>query len=150
MEDHTIRQIRVLGRCLRRQAERSPAIRQLESLTGMHCFIIGYLADHEAEDIYQRDLEHEFGLSRAAVSRQLTVMEDNGLIERSKVLSDDRLKKITLTPLAHRFTEEIRAENRRLERRLTAGFSQEELAALQTYLLRMQKNLAEQSGKENI
>ena len=141
-------ELRMLDKSIRRQFEHSPVTEALDSLTGMHCWIIGYLADHESEDIYQRDLEKEFGTCRSAISKMLAAMEKNGLVVRERVASDDRLKKIVLTPLARQFTEQIRSDNRRLEQTLINGFSDAELATLHKYMQRMQSNLTEYSGKE--
>ena len=57
MECQTIMELRMLDRSIHKQFEQSPSTKALDSLTGLHCWIIGYLADHEKEDIYQRDLE---------------------------------------------------------------------------------------------
>ncbi len=148
MECQTIMELRMLDRSIHKQYEQSPSAKALDSLTGLHCWIIGYLADHEAEDIYQRDLEKEFGTCRSAISRMLAAMEKNGLVERERVAADDRLKKIVLTPLAKQFTEQIRADSRILEQTLTHGFTETELQTLHGFLQRMQANLMNRSGKE--
>ena len=154
MESQTMLRLHMLEKSIRKSFERSPVVQDLNTLTGMHCWIIGYLADHEPEDIYQRDLEKEFGSCRSAISKMLAAMEHNGLVVRERVASDDRLKKIVLTPLAKQYIEQIRAENRRLEDALTCGFSAEELDTLVSYLTRMQNNLSassrEDAGKEQL
>lgn len=154
MEVRTMLRLHMLEKSIRKRIEHSPVVQELDSLTGMHCWIIGYLADHETEEIYQRDLEKEFGSCRSAISKMLAAMEHNGLVVRERVASDDRLKKIVLTPLAKQFTEQIRRDNRSLEETLTHGFSEAELQTLCGYLDRMQSNLsalsAETAGKEQI
>ena len=52
------------------------------------------LSDH---DVYQKEIEDEFGIRKSSVSSFLTILERNGLIERKSVESDARLKKIILT-----------------------------------------------------
>ena len=152
MDCRTMRAVRMLDMGIRKQIVHFPVTRELDSMTGMHCWIIGYLADRENEDIYQRDLEKEFGSCRSTISKMLAAMEHNGLVERARVSSDDRLKKIVLTPLAKQYIGQIRAENCELERALTEGFSAEELDTLHQYLDRIQNNLtafsAESAGKE--
>lgn len=150
MDCQTMMELRMLNQSIHKQIEQTPSVKALDSLTGMHCWIIGYLADHEAEDIYQRDLEKEFGTCRSAISRMLAAMEKNGLVERERVATDDRLKKIVLTPLAKQFTEQIRADNRIFEHTLTHGFTDAELQTLHSFLQRMQANLTARSGKETI
>lgn len=141
MKYQTILSLHHLHSALRHRIDNSQIHQTLEHMTGVHCWIIGYLSDHEDEDIYQRDLEKTFRLSKSGVSKLVAALEKNQLIERTKVISDDRLKKIILTPQGKALTEQIRADNERMEAELTQGFSTEELAALQDYLLRMQQNI---------
>ena len=56
-------------------------------------YIISYLCENEDKHIFQRDIEHEFDLSRSTVSTILKELEKEGLIERKSVIIDARLKK---------------------------------------------------------
>ena len=47
----------------------------MEDVSGTNGRIIRFLSDHENEDVYQRDLEREFGITRSTASRVLTLME---------------------------------------------------------------------------
>ena len=134
--------LRMLNVSIRRRIESSQVKQELNHLAGPNGWVLGYLADHEDADVYQRDLEKELCICRSAVSKTVAALENEGLVERGRVASDDRLKKIVLTERGREFTEKIRADNRMLEEQLTCGFSDEELAALQAYLTRMQQNLA--------
>ena len=78
-----------------------------------------------------------------ALADVTAALEKEGLIERSRVASDDRLKKIVLTESGRAITDLIRENCRQLEETLTRGFSPEEFAQLQEYLDRMQHNLTE-------
>lgn len=71
-----------------------------EQLTRMHHWIIGYLYDHSDQDIYQRDIESEFKVSRSTTSNMLSLMEKKQLIKRLNVENDARLKKVVLTEKA--------------------------------------------------
>ena len=53
--------------------------------------------DHADTEIYQKDIEQEFKVSRATASNMLQLMERKGLIVRESVSCDARLKKISLT-----------------------------------------------------
>ena len=48
--------------------------------------------DHDGKDIYQKDIETEFSVSRATASNMLAVMERKGLVRREAVEHDARLK----------------------------------------------------------
>ena len=108
MEYKTLVALRTLSIGIRRHLDRSEVCKELAQLTGTGGWIIGYLADHENEDIYQRDLEREFRMCRSTASKVLAALENAGFIVRERVTHDDRLKKIILTPLAKQYTEQIR------------------------------------------
>ena len=57
-------------------------------------YIISYLCENEDKNIFQRDIEREFDLSRSTVSTILKELEKEGLIERKSVIIDVRLKKV--------------------------------------------------------
>ena len=71
-----------------------------DQLTRMHHWIIGFLYSNQNRDIFQRDVEAEFKISRSTTSSMLTLMEKKGLIVRQSVPGDARLKKLTLTQRA--------------------------------------------------
>jgi DNA-binding MarR family transcriptional regulator len=141
LEYQTMLALRMLNSSIRRHIDASQTKQELDHIIGVHGWIIGYLAEHEGEEIYQRDLERDLCICRSAVSKIVAVLEKSGLIERERVASDDRLKKLILTERGKAYTEQIRADNQAIEQQLTDGFSQEELAALHHYLQKMQQNL---------
>lgn len=66
-------------------------------LTPEQTIVIRYLIDHDGRDVFQRDLETDFHISRASISNTLSLMEKRGLVQRESVAHDARLKKLTLT-----------------------------------------------------
>lgn len=49
-------------------------------LTGANGRIICYLWEHQNEEIYQKDLEKEFGINRSTASREVGLMEKKGIL----------------------------------------------------------------------
>lgn len=145
MDFETIRALHMLNAAVKRMFDSSQVKQEIDHITGMNGWILGYLADHEDREIYQRDLERELCISRSGISKLVAMLEKNGLIERERVASDDRLKKLVLTERARQYIAQIRADNRRMEEQLTQGFSAEELSALHSYLARMQQNIKAES-----
>ena len=143
MEYQTLLALRMLNTSIRRHIENSQTKQELDHIIGVNGWIIGYLAEHENEAIYQRDLERDLGICRSAVSKIVAELEKSGLIERERVASDDRLKKLVLTERGRQYTGQIRTENQAIEQQLTDGFSAEELSALHLYLKKMQQNLTQ-------
>ena len=145
MEYETIRALHRLNVAVKRMYDSSPVKEELEHAAGTNGWILGYLADHEGMEIYQRDLERDLCISRSGISKLVAMLEKNGLIERERVASDDRLKKLLLSQRAGQYIEQIRADNRRMESQLTRGFSEEELHLLHSFFERMQQNISEES-----
>lgn len=69
----------------------------IKNLTHSQYAIISYVYDNNNREVFQRDIEEEFGIRRSSVSAMLSNLEDKGYIVRSSVTQDARLKKITVT-----------------------------------------------------
>lgn len=115
-----------------------------DNLTGMQRWLIGYLNDHEGEDIYQKDIEAAFSVSRATASNMLSVMERNGLLERVSVEKDARLKKLVLTDKAKTMLHRANLHMVEMENLLKQGFTEAEMSLLLGYLDRILENLGEE------
>lgn len=61
-------------------------------------WILGYLAHHPDQNVFQKDIENAFCVRRSTVSKVIRLMETKGLIRRESVPNDARLKKLVLTP----------------------------------------------------
>ncbi len=94
-------ELKTLDRLMRKTIEKEfAALEDDDQMTRMHHWIIGYLYREQDKDIFQRDVEAEFKISRSTTSSMLTLMEKKGLIVRQGVPGDARLKKLTLTEKA--------------------------------------------------
>lgn len=109
--------------------------------SGTNMPIILYLHDHRNEDVFQYDIERAFSITRSTASRVLALMEKKGLITRTGVQWDARVRKIELTPAAGGIVEELQRRSRQLERTLFEGFSDDEQRRFLTDLERMKANL---------
>ena len=69
----------------------------VEEATPMHRWILGYLYHRRGEEVFQRDIEREFSITRSTVTSILQLMERKGYIRRESVPQDARLKRLTLT-----------------------------------------------------
>lgn len=101
-----------------------------EQLTRMHHWIIGYLYDHRDQDIYQRDIEAEFKVSRSTTSNMLSLMEKKQMIKRLNVENDARLKKVVLTEKALELHLRHMDTARKLDDMIEEAITSEEKAEL--------------------
>lgn len=115
-------------------------------LTRMQRFTIGYLYRNRDKEIYQRDIETEFAISRATASNMITVMERKGLLVREAVEHDARLKKLVLTEQSIRMHHRIEEDIWETERLLTQGMSVDDKRQLHLYLDAMIQNLVAEEG----
>ncbi|TQI66920.1 MarR family transcriptional regulator [Clostridium sp. KNHs216] len=135
-------ELRSLNNMIRRYFEFSSHKNEIETITGNNGWIIGYLADNADKDIYQKDLEDHFTITRSTASKVLSLMEQKGLIQRQAVAQDARLKKLVLTEKAWKIKGLMREDAERMERTLTNGFTEEEVETLYSYLQRMRTNIS--------
>ena len=115
-------------------------------LTRMQRFTIGFLYYHSDKDIYQKDLETEFAISRATASNMLSVMERKGLIKREPVEHDARLKKLVLTEPALMMHRQIQLDIMETERLLTKGLTKDDKEQMHRYIDIMIQNLVGDIG----
>lgn len=137
------RELRSLNNLIRRYFEFATHKKEIETITGNNGWIIGYLSENKDRDIYQKDLEEHFTITRSTASRVLSRMEQKGLIERHTVPQDARLKKIVLTQKAWQIKGLMREDIAKLEQTLLKGFTGEEKQALAVYIRRMKQNVTQ-------
>ncbi len=126
---------------MRRYADNSAELRQSYNITGSNGWILAFLYEHEGEDVYQRDLEETFSVTRSTVSKVVKLMESKGLIRRESVFHDARLKKLILTDKGREVHQLAAKGNEQLEIRLEKGFSPMEKEQLLSFLRRVTENL---------
>lgn len=119
-------QIRRLSKLVKRLVDRVAFSQGEERTTGMQGWIVGYLFENQGRDIYQRDIQEQFSVRRSTATGILQLMERNGLITRSPVSHDARLKKLTLTPKAVEQHQRIVKGIRTVEERVSQCLTSEE------------------------
>lgn len=97
-DEHLGRYINQLSRDIRTAANLS-LCRQSIDITGEQCRLMGYITHRilAGEEVFQREIEREFGIRRSSATSILSRIEKDGYITRVSDNSDGRLKKILLT-----------------------------------------------------
>ena len=135
--------LRCLSNLTLRFMENKANKKYVDNITGTNGWIIGYISDHRDRDVFQRDLEEEFSITRSTSSKVVNLMVKKGLIVRESVPQDARLKKLVLTGKALDIAKLMEQDGENLEKTLRKGFSEEEIETLHSYLVRVKKNLSE-------
>ena len=95
-------------------------------LTGNQMAVIDFIMNHEKQEIFQRDIEHEFNIQRSTTTVLLQRMEKKGLIERHTSSKDARQKAVVLTDKAVKIASACQTYLRAEEEELAQQFSAEE------------------------
>lgn len=97
----------------------------------------------QTEDIFQKDIEKEYGIRASTATEALKQMERNGLIKRESMAYDNRLKKIVLTDKALVYKDQVREDLNALEETLTKGIPEEKMDIFFEVIEQMLDNLSE-------
>jgi len=141
--------LRLLHNQLHKRMEYQKEQNEFDSgdLTRMQRFTIGYLYHNKGRDIYQKDLETEFAISRATASNMLAVMERKGLLKREPVKHDARLKRLVLTERSMKMYQQVERDMLETEQTLTNGMTEDDKQRLHQYLDKMIQNLVGDTGE---
>ena len=101
-----------------------------------------FLLAHTKIDIFQKDIEEEFGLRPPTATALLKELEQRGLIRKEPLPYDARKKKIVVTEEALQYKDCVLKGLEELNQKLTAGISDEEMQVFFSVTDRMLKNLA--------
>lgn len=136
-----------LTNLISRHIENLNNFQYVDSITGTNSWIIAYIAKNKDKDIFQRDLEKRFSLTRSTISRVVKLMEQKGLIQRISVSYDARLKKLVLTSKAQDLHQAIEEDIKNLENILIHGFKEDEIREIFSYISRMKSNIIKHSNQ---
>lgn len=137
-------ELRSLGNLVMRFIENRARAQSCELLTGSNGWILGYLLQNADREVYQRELEEEFSITRSTASKVVNLMEKKGLVERKTAEHDARMLKLALTEKAEALALSMRRESENLSRILTRDFTPTEIETMYDYIERMKKNLREE------
>ncbi len=130
----------IVSRCI----DELEHLQQAQRMTGTNAWIMSFIASNKDKDIFQKDIEREFSITRSTASKVVSLMVDKGLIQRERVDHDARLKKLVLTKKGNELNEAIHQEIDAFESRLIVGFSDDELNNMLDYLARIKENAKKQ------
>lgn len=114
-----------------------------DEVTLMHGWILKYLYENRHREVYQKDIEKQFGIGRSTVTTIIQLMEKRDFIRRESVEHDARLKKVILTEKGYVHHNQVEENICSLHNKLLAGISQEEKEAFLAIAEKMGENLRE-------
>lgn len=96
----------------------------------------------QTDDVFQKDIEEEYGIRPPTATELLKQMEKKGLLTREPVPYDNRLKKIVLTDKALQYQEQVVADLTELEEALTRDIPEEKMQVFFEVMRKMMDNLS--------
>ncbi len=139
--------IRILSILIKREVDNLEEKTYGQTITGTNRFILLHLAHNSDRDIFQKDLEEVFSVRRSTMSSILQRMEEKGLLTRSAVDYDARLKKIELTEKGRTLNRQMEASIDDMEEKLIRGLSDEETQTLLTLLHKVRCNVEQDENQ---
>ena len=102
---------KMINRISNRLRRRSKKVQETIGITGAKGNIMDYiLVESEKHNVYQKEIEKEFGLRPSTATEVLKSLEEAGLIVRLPDETDGRLKKIVFTQKAEEIRSTLREE----------------------------------------
>ena len=136
------RQINILANRQRRHFDQLTAD---VPFSGAQIRVLHYLLDHQdqnhKEEIFQKDIEEEFGLRPSTATVLLQGMEKKNLLIREPSAQDGRCKKLTPTAQAAKYCEMLFSEINELTEKLTRSIAPDDLKTWQKVTKQIIKNL---------
>lgn len=125
----------------------------LDEMPMGHGWCMRYLYENQGKEIFQKDIEKQFGLCRSSVTSTIQIMEKNGYLRREAVEQDARLKKVVLTEKGLHVHETIVSMIDQINEKTVEGITDEELEVFFCVIDKLEKNLIRQKeerqqGKE--
>ena len=96
----------------------------------------------QTQDVFQKDIEEEYGIRPSTATELLKQMEKNGLVVREPVAYDNRLKKIVLTDKALIYRQQVIEDLTELEKKLVKDISEADLEIFFQVIEKMMDNLS--------
>ncbi|MGN0466850.1 MAG: MarR family winged helix-turn-helix transcriptional regulator [Lachnospiraceae bacterium] len=133
--------LRKLDNLLMRNTMAKARSMNLDEVTVMHGWILAYIDENKEKEIYQKDIETQFGINRSTVTNIVKLMEKKELIRREPVPRDARLKKLVLTEKGILAREKSHETIQAIEKQIVLGISEEELDVFFHLIEKIRKNL---------
>ncbi|MDD7208642.1 MAG: MarR family transcriptional regulator [Lachnospiraceae bacterium] len=140
--------IRALDNLMMRNAMEDEPMRKEGMMPILQGWILDYLYENKEKEVFQRDIEAEFFVARSTVTCAVKQMEKKGLIERTAVDRDSRLKKLSILPEGEMIREHFLQNIEIAERKMRQNIDKEELQIFFDVAAKIRKNLERRECKD--
>lgn len=145
---HVAPALRRVDHMMKRNLEIHVKEQEIDELTMVHGWFLRYLYENREKDIFQKDIEKQFGFCRSSITNTIQVMEKNGYLKREAVEKDARLKKVLLTEKGIRAHRKMISLIDQLNERTLEGITDEELQSFFDVIDKIEANLIQQKEEK--
>lgn len=110
--------------------------------------VLDYL--NSQDGVVQKEIARACHIEPATITSVLLGMENKGLIERKQLNGNRRNLYVFLTDQGKSYAQRVEKEFDIIEEKALSGFSKKERELLESFMLRINKNIAENRYKEDI
>ena len=114
-----------------------------DQITVMNGWILRYLSMNEGKEIFQKNIENEFGITKSTVAGIIKLMEQKGFITRVSVPRDARLKQLVLTDMGRKYEEQMGSQMRQNNLQLQKNITKEEMEIFLRVIDKIKENVKE-------
>ncbi|WP_343250460.1 MarR family winged helix-turn-helix transcriptional regulator [Diplocloster hominis] len=134
-------EIHAISNLIGRKIEEQKRNSGIEGITPVQSWILRFLQENRHRDVFQKDVEQEFSITRSTVTGILKLMEKNGIIRRISVPEDARLKKLVITGKGEAICQTVYHNICEMEELLVRGMTAREVDTMLELLGKVKKNL---------
>ena len=114
-----------------------------DELTVTNGWVVMYLAANGDREIFQKDIEREFSITRSTVSAVIKLMEQKGYLARVSEMRDARLKKLVLTDRGRAFAEKMHVRDLEKNDHILENITDEEIRTFLRVINTIKQNVKE-------
>lgn len=140
--------LRRVNRMMKRNLEIHVEEEGIDEITMVHGWFLQYLYENRGKDIFQKDIEKQFGFCKSSITNTIQVMEKKGYLKRETVKQDARLKKVLLTEKGIEVQHTMKTLIDQLDERTLEGITDEELESFFNIMAKIEANLIQQKEEK--
>jgi len=137
-----------MNNIIKRYIHAKMAQQGFDELTMMHGWILGFIYYHMDKEIYQKDIENNFGIAKSTVTNILKLMEKKGYLTRTEGTSDARLKRLQLTELGIKVHMDTVKIIDKLHENMEVGITKEEREVFLHVIEKIKNNIGIEDKEE--
>lgn len=138
---HAKSAIRYITRLSNRLRRNLDAFSSHDIYSGAEGRTLHFLIANSDIDVYQKDVEEEYGIRPSTATVLLKKMEMNGLITRTATEHDARKKKIVVTEKGLQYRDKVMSQLQELEAQVMKDISPEDMNTFLRVCKQISKNL---------